>query len=65
MLSIFLVFRWFYVLRVVGIDCNFIELGVKLSRIGLLPTNFLDLDIFEMLYDLYAISKYVRLWFEQ
>ena len=28
---------------------------------GLLLTNFLDLDIFEMLYDLYAISKYVKL----
>ena len=36
-----------------------------LLRIGLLPTNFLDLDIFEMLYDLYAISKYIKLWFER
>ena len=35
------------------------------QHIGLLLTNFLDLDIFEMLYDLYAISKYVKLWFER
>ena len=31
------------------------------DNIGLLPTNFLDLDIFEMLFNSIAISTYVRL----
>ena len=40
---------------------KFSEKENRPSHIGLLLTNFLDLDIFEMLYDLYAISKNVEL----
>ena len=32
--------------------------------IGLLPTNFLDLDICEILFDIYLIQKYIKLSFE-
>ena len=41
--------------------------GFKLQNldIGLLPTNFLDLDIFEILFVLYLIQKYIKLCFER
>ena len=32
---------------------------------GLLPTNFLDLDICEILFVIYSIQKYIKLCFER
>ena len=42
-----------------------INQNVEALNNGLLPTNFLDLDIRENLFVIYLIQKYIKLCFEE